>query len=282
MKHNDGLATKWRILDGSASPLGGEALLPFAVDELECRLVGKGALPFVHIWRHEKAFILGLRDRRLEHAAAAMEVLDQQGYAVAVRNSGGAAVPLDEGVLNISLILPNSSGTTKLNEDFAVMANYIQRTIRELTSATIEVTIGEIEGAYCPGAFDLAIAGRKFCGIAQRRQTGAYIVQAFIVIEGEGADRARLVGDFYHTAAGSNDKGYPMILEHATASVQQSVHAHTQPNANSDIAVQHFVQKFKEIVLDGEMPQMFTDSYDEYDRDELGQLITQMENRYNT
>jgi octanoyl-[GcvH]:protein N-octanoyltransferase len=281
MKLNDGLATKWRLLDGSAHPLGGEALLPFAVDERECRLVGNGALPFVHIWRHEKAFILGLRDRRLEMAASAMEMLDQQGYAVAVRNSGGAAVPLDEGVLNISLILPNSSGATKLNEDFAVMASYIQQTIRELTSRTIEVTIGEVEGAYCPGAFDLAIGGRKFCGIAQRRQTGAYIVQAFIVVEGEGAERARLVGDFYHNAAGPNDKGYPMILEHATASVQQSVHAYTQLNADADISVQHFARKFKEIVLGGRMPEMFTNGYDEYDRDELGQLISQMENRYN-
>ncbi|MEX1030109.1 MAG: biotin/lipoate A/B protein ligase family protein [Paenibacillaceae bacterium] len=276
----------WRLLDGSKSPLDGKALLPFAVDELECRLVGKGAQPFVHIWRHEKAFILGLRDRKLEMAADGMESLNHQGYAVAVRNSGGAAVPLDEGVLNISLILPNPTGITNLHEDFAIMADLIRETIHELTG-TIEVSVGEVVGAYCPGAFDLAIGGRKFCGIAQRRQTGAYIVQAFIVIEGVGAERARLVADFYRDAAGDNDKGFPTILEQATASVQESIDATSVlasdlAAVSNSISIVHFVQKFKEILLRGNAPLQLSNHYDHYDQEELNQLITQMESRYST
>lgn len=264
----------WRLLDGSASPLNGEALLPFAVDELECRLVGKGAQPFVHIWRHRRAFILGLRDRKLMQAYDAMEELEDQGYAVAVRNSGGAAVPLDEGVLNISLILPNLTGTTKLHEDFAIMAELIQETIYQLTG-NIEVSVGEITGAYCPGAFDLAIGGRKFCGIAQRRQTGAYIVQAFIVIEGVGAERARLVADFYRDAAGNNDVSYPIVTEQTTASLQESF--------DFSASVEHFVQKFKEILLGGEAStQQLSHDYDGYNKSELSQLIAQMKTRYNT
>jgi octanoyl-[GcvH]:protein N-octanoyltransferase len=285
MKLNSGQPMYWRLLDGSQSPLDGKALLPFAVDELECRLVGKGAQPFVHIWRHEKAFILGLRDRRLEMASSAMEVLDQQGYAVAVRNSGGAAVPLDNGVLNISIILPNPAGTTNLHDDFEIMADLIRETIQAITGA-VEVDVGEIAGAYCPGTFDLAIGGRKFCGIAQRRQTGAFIVQAFIVIEGVGAERARLVASFYRDAAGANDKGYPIISDQATASVQESVAADATLTSQSfkvaSVSIEHFVGKFKEILLRGEAPQQLSHSYDEYDQDELGQLISQMENRYNT
>lgn len=271
MKWNSGQPMDWRLLDGSASPLDGEALLPFAVEELECRQVGKGAQPFIHIWRHQRAFILGLRDRKLKQARDAMEELAKQGYAVAVRNSGGAAVPLDEGVLNISLILPNLTGTTKLHEDFMIMAELIRETIYQLRGST-EVNVGEIMGAYCPGAFDLSIGGRKFCGIAQRRQTGAYIVQAFIVIEGVGAERARLVADFYRHA-GNDDSGYPAITEYATASLQESFDSAT---------FGQFVQKFKEILLGGKAAQQLSPNYDGYNKLELSQLINQMKSRYDT
>src|SRR5690554_3452190 len=132
----------WRILDSSASPLTGEALLPFVIDELECRRIGKGAAPLIHIWRHQQAFIVGLRDRKLTNARPAMEALIKQGYAVAVRNSGGAAVPLDKGVLNISMIRPNPLGITKLHDDFAAMAGLIQETIYRLAGAAhVEVTV---------------------------------------------------------------------------------------------------------------------------------------------
>ncbi len=260
----------WRLLDSSASPLDGEALLPFAVDELECRLVGKGAQPLIHIWRHQRAFILGLRDRRLEHAHAAMELLNNQGYAVAVRNSGGAAVPLDKGVLNISLILPNRAGITKLHDDFAILAGLIQETISCIAGA-VEVSVGEIAGAYCPGAFDLAINGRKFCGIAQRRQTGAYIVHAFIIVEGVGAARARLVADYYRYAAGDAKAGYPIVNEQSTASLQESF----------DVTIELFVRNFKRSLLGDKELSQLPNAYDGYNKMELSQLIAQMVSRYN-
>src|SRR3546814_13002901 len=61
---------------------------------------------------------------------------------------------------------------------------------------------GEIAGAYCPGEYDVSIGGRKVSGIAQRRRLDAYVVQAFVVIEGDGDERARLVHRFYELATG--------------------------------------------------------------------------------
>ena len=142
MEWDRDLPKDWRLLDTSAVILDGEALLPFVVEELECREIGKGAQPLIHIWRHRKACILGLRDRRLPRAREAMDWLEQQGYAVAVRNSGGAAVPLDEGVLNLSLILPNHSGTVKLHEDFTMMAGLISSTSASSSSLTSGPTGG--------------------------------------------------------------------------------------------------------------------------------------------
>jgi octanoyl-[GcvH]:protein N-octanoyltransferase len=193
----------------------------FALDELLCRRVGEGAEPLVHVWRHPRAFVLGLRDRRLPQAAEAMDWLTGLGYDVLVRNSGGAAVPLDPGVVNISLILPNPTRSLAFRRDFLYMAELVQAA---LASSGYAVAAGEIGGAYCPGDYDLSIAGRKFCGIAQRRQAKAFVVQGFIVAEGSGAQRARLVRQFYERAAGDRAEpgvAYPLVHPETMASLTE-------------------------------------------------------------
>lgn len=61
---------------------------------------------------------------------------------------------------------------------------------------------GQIEGSYCPGDYDLSMGGRKFCGIAQRRQLKALAVQAFVNAEGRSQDRTEVVNEFYKRAGG--------------------------------------------------------------------------------
>ncbi len=188
------------IYDRSREPMNGEVLRPFAIDELICRSIGVRKTAVVHIWRHDRAFVLGLRDRRLAFAKEAMGELQSQGYSVAVRNSGGAAVPLDPGVVNLSLIVPKLPGTLDYKDDFNFMAGLISATVADLSDA--RAASGEVAGAYCPGEFDLSIGGRKFCGIAQRRQLGGMIIQAFVNVEGSGMERAERVARFYQTASG--------------------------------------------------------------------------------
>lgn len=43
-------------------------LYAFALEELLCRAIGKAAPPILHIWRHPRAFVMGLRDSRLPKA----------------------------------------------------------------------------------------------------------------------------------------------------------------------------------------------------------------------
>ncbi len=100
------------LLDRSGHTEPFPVLLPFAVEELLCRKVAGGFPPVVHLWRHPRALVMGLRDSRLPKAAEAQKWLEAQGYQAAVRNSGGAAVPLDLGVVNVSLILPKFKGTS--------------------------------------------------------------------------------------------------------------------------------------------------------------------------
>lgn len=197
-----------------------DPLYAFALDELLCRSTGRGGPAVCHVWRHPRAFIMGLRDSRLPGAGAARNLLETAGWATAVRNSGGAAVPLDTGVVNLSLILPKSNAMDfHFHNNFEQMYELIRLALQRTGK---QVDKGEITGAYCPGDFDLSIGGYKFCGIAQRRQAQAIVVQAFIVAEGSGAERARLVRSFYNqAAAGADPENYPLVVEDSTASLEE-------------------------------------------------------------
>ncbi|WP_314588882.1 lipoyl protein ligase domain-containing protein [Paenibacillus terrigena] len=197
-------------------------LYPFALDEILCRQTGRGGPAICHLWRHPNAFVLGLRDSRLPQVADAWAWLEDQGRSTAVRNTGGAAVPLDLGVINISLILPKTAETERhFHNDFEQMYALIREAL-QATGSLVEK--GEIQGAFCPGDFDLSIDGRKFCGIAQRRQSHAYIVQAFVIAEGSGQARTQLTRGFYDRATAFGDPAqldFPLVEASSTASLQE-------------------------------------------------------------
>lgn len=210
---------KTRIVVVDQGILDGDALQPFALEEILMQLAGETSEPIIHLWRHRRAFIAGLRDRRLPYAEQALQELREAGYATAVRNSGGAAVPLHEGVINVSLIMPKPSGTLDIYDDFAGMASFLSAV---LTPAGIVFETGEVTGSYCPGEYDLSIRGRKFCGIAQRRRLDAYSVQAFVIAEGDGARTADTARRFYQRACGGrSDLGAPVVEPARMASLQE-------------------------------------------------------------
>lgn len=209
------------LLDRSQDLSEEDVLYSFALDELLCRQTGRGGPAICHLWRHPRAFVMGVRDSRLPEASEAEQQLRKLGYDTAIRHSGGAAVPLDLGVVNLSLILPLGDHPNHQNfqQDFELMVLLIREALRD-TGYTVDT--GEITGAFCPGTFDLSIHGRKFCGIAQRRQNKAFIIQAFIIAEGSGSERASLVRSFYDKAAAQADPtDYPLVQPESTASLEQ-------------------------------------------------------------
>jgi octanoyl-[GcvH]:protein N-octanoyltransferase len=205
-------------------PMQEHILVPFALDEILCRRVGEGGTPIVHLWRHPRAFVIGLRDSRLPHAWEAKRWLEKQGYSAAVRNSGGAAVPLDLGVINISLILPKPQGHIDFRHDFEKMYLLIKEGLHALSP---DVAKGEIKGAYCPGDYDLSIRGLKFCGIAQRRQAHAIAVQAFVIVRGVGKEKAELAKSFYDIATegdcGTRGQCFPKVTDTSMASLEELI-----------------------------------------------------------
>jgi octanoyl-[GcvH]:protein N-octanoyltransferase len=216
------LPSTLRLLDRSNDTESNPILYAFALEELLCRAIGQGTPPILHIWRHPRAFVMGLRDSRLPSAANADEWLRSQGYDTAVRNSGGAAVPLDNGVVNISLLLPKEAGDMEHRKDFDLMVGVIREVMASITD---QIDQGEIIGSFCPGEFDLSIGGRKFCGIAQRRQQLAISVQAFLIVEGRGEEKAALARGFYERAAIAATKhDYPIVVQESMSSLAECLH----------------------------------------------------------
>lgn len=208
-----------RLLNRVSDLLEEDILYPFALEEILCKQVGEGAVPIIHLWRHPRAFVMGLRDSKLPCAKQAQAELMQEGYAVAVRNSGGAAVPLDSGIVNVTMILPKVEGDMDFHIDFERMYRFLQLVLSKWTAS---VDKGEITGSYCPGDYDLSIGGRKFCGIAQRRQLRALTVQAFVVVENEGAQYAHRAREFYDQAACGEPASYPNVTEEAMISLSEA------------------------------------------------------------
>lgn len=192
----------------------------FALDELLAKSVGEGGPPVCHLWRHPRAFVLGARDARLPRAAEAVRLLHDAGYEAIVRGSGGAAVPLDEGVVNVSLLLPiGAAESGGFRDDFLRMVRLIGLA---MAGYGLTVRYGEVEGSYCPGDYDLHLDGFKFCGIAQRRQVKAMIVTAFVNVDGSGDARAAIVRDFYDVAGvGSEPGAHPDVIAGRMTSLRE-------------------------------------------------------------
>ncbi len=230
-----------RIIDETHTPHTGKVIDAFAKEEWLCRRTGNGeGPPLLYLWRHKRAFVLGLRDSKLPYAPQVMEQMERDGISTAVRHSGGAAVPLDEGVVNVSLITPKPRGRIDFHDDFRLMFGLVRSAIERLVPHLPQpVECGEVVGSYCPGDFDMSIGGRKFCGLAQRRQIGAISVQAFVLVEQQGEARMRWALDFYQAAANEATRSFhPPVRSGTMASLAELVDA--------SVTVEAFVNALKE------------------------------------
>lgn len=211
----------WRIMDQSTMWLTAPAFQSFAMDDTLCALAGRGGAPAsVRTWVHDRTIVLGIQDTKLPYLEAGVEFLKQRGYRVVVRNSGGLAVVLDSGVLNISLIFPETGNRIDINRGYDTMWELVRRM---LADAPVPIEAREISGSYCPGSYDLSVGGRKFAGISQRRIRSGIAVQIYLCLNGSGAERAALIREFYRVSGSSEPSKfhYPEIRPEVMASLEE-------------------------------------------------------------
>ncbi len=215
----------WRFYDQSISMKNKSPLESFATDDTLCQLVGQlVSPPTIRTWVHDAAVVLGIQDHRLPYVQQGMTLLEARGYHPIVRNSGGLAVVLDAGVLNISIVLSEQTEALSIDAGYDVMVALVKALFPE---AADKMEAYEIVGSYCPGSYDLSIQGKKFAGISQRRLRQGVAVQIYLCIEGSGAKRAALIRDFYEESLQGEETKfmYPKIVPSVMASLSELVDA---------------------------------------------------------
>ncbi|MEH7547202.1 MULTISPECIES: lipoate--protein ligase family protein [Bacillaceae] len=212
---------EWRIIDQSAVGIHFQALQSFGTDDTLCASVGAGKAPATaRTWVHHNTVVLGIQDTRLPFLQEGIQFLTAQGYQPIVRNSGGLAVVLDEGVLNISLIFPEVEKGIDINRGYDVMWQLIKQMFADFPQP---IEAREIVGSYCPGSYDLSIGGKKFAGISQRRLKRGVAVQIYLCVNGSGSKRAELVRGFYQLAKKEMETKfvYPEVVPAVMASLSE-------------------------------------------------------------
>ncbi|WP_099222518.1 lipoyl-[GcvH]:protein N-lipoyltransferase [Listeria costaricensis] len=196
----------WRLIDHTMVNPAFDALQSYATDDTLCRSIGKKQEPpTVRAWVHDKTVSLGIQDSKLPKLKEGIRFLEEQGYRVVVRNSGGLGVVLDPEILNLSLVFPDVERGIAIDLGYETMFTLVKDMFAH-SKAVIQA--GEIEHSYCPGSFDLSIDRRKFAGISQRRMEKGVAVQIYLGVSGDQTKRAELIRDFYAISGKDEQEKY--------------------------------------------------------------------------
>jgi lipoate-protein ligase A len=171
--------------------------------------VACGELPAVcRLWHNHQGLIVGRHDARLPAFQHAARTLAARGWPVALRETGGAAVPQGPGVLHLSLIMPRSRVEgCSTDAVYHLLGEPLQIL---LAGVGIVAGFGAVPGAFCDGRFNLQVAGRKIAGTAQAwragvcqrqgRRDGYVLAHAALAVAQDVPAAAAAVTDFYALA----------------------------------------------------------------------------------
>ncbi|MFQ6573746.1 lipoate--protein ligase family protein [Pseudomonas sp. UM16] len=136
-------------------------------------------------WRPiDHALVMPRRMSRLEGFEVACAELAIAGWPVLLRETGGEPVPQSPAVINIALVYvaPRSEG------DHGRIENAYERLCLPLCDVLRDwgglASVGEIEGAFCDGRYNVNLNGRKLVGTAQRWRQGLGGKRPVVLVHG--------------------------------------------------------------------------------------------------
>lgn len=116
----------------------------------------------------DRALVMPRRLNRLSGFDHACEVSAAAGWPVLLRETGGEPVPQSGSTINIALVYapPRSEGDlNRIETGYRRLCGPICELLDELGGTS---SLGEIDGAFCDGRFNVNLDGRKMVGTAQR------------------------------------------------------------------------------------------------------------------
>lgn len=229
----------------------------FAIDDVLQEITGEDQSLKFRAWVHDPFVILGLHDARLPHIEDGLAYLTSIDYDYIVRNSGGLGVVLDDGILNISLVMEKDKAPL-IDAGYDLMLDLVDAAFGDVGVKAYEIT-----GSYCPGSYDLSIDGKKFAGVSQRRIKNGVAVQIYLSVTGSGAARAEIMKEFYRHAKKDEETKfeYPVIEPDVMASLNELL--------DKNWTVDDVLDKFLSVLNINpaetyNMPADYADKYEQY------------------
>jgi octanoyl-[GcvH]:protein N-octanoyltransferase len=145
--------------------------------------------PTALLWTSSRYVGVTRPEMRLPGFEEAIRAVEDLGFPVLVRNSGGGAVAANEGSISFSLTSPVEDLRHGLYERYAEGVNLVAAALRRVG---VEAESGEVEGEFCPGTHSIRSGGPrgvKHAGLAQRVTRRAARLEALILV----TDTATLV-----------------------------------------------------------------------------------------
>lgn len=152
----------------------------------------------------DRALVMPRRMSRLAGFEQASAELADSGWPILLRETGGEPVPQSASTVNIALVYaaPRSEG------DQGRIETAYRRLCEPLCQLLIEsggeASLGEVEGAFCDGRFNVNLNGRKLVGTAQRwrqsqgGQRPVGLVHGALLVENERESMVAAVNRFNH------------------------------------------------------------------------------------
>lgn len=179
-----------------------EAGLLAEQDLLAAVCAGEQACGLLFWQPSDRALVMPRRLSRLPGFAAASEVSAANGWPVLLRETGGEPVPQSAATVNIALVYapPRSEGDHgRIETAYRRLCVPICELLAELGG---DASLGEIEGAFCDGRFNVNLEGRKMVGTAQRwrqskgGQRPVGLVHGALLLDDEREAMVAAVNDF--------------------------------------------------------------------------------------
>lgn len=151
------------------------------------------------LWSSEPALVVSTRDTRLPgYAEAAAWVARTYDMPVVVRATGGTAVVQGPDVLTLSLAFePEGQDLNAAYDSLRAVS------AAALSTFTVEPVLAAVDDAYCDGAHNIVVDGRKLAGTAQRRRRGtrpAVLVHAALSVFDDLGRTNDIINGFYAAA----------------------------------------------------------------------------------
>jgi octanoyl-[GcvH]:protein N-octanoyltransferase len=138
--------------------------------------------PTALMWTSSRYVGVTRPETRLPGFEKAARAVEDLGFPMLVRNSGGGAVAANEGSISFSLTFPVENLRHGLFERYLEGVELVAAALRR---TGVEAESGAVEGEFCPGAHSVRSGGPrgvKHAGLAQRVTRRAARLEALILV----------------------------------------------------------------------------------------------------